>query len=255
MSTHRDRPIVFVDFDGTIARSDVVDAILERHADPRWLAFEREWQAGRLGSRDCLREQMALVRATSAEIDVLLAEIDIDPGLVPLIESAAQHEIPLHIVSDGFDYCIARILARLPGRVAPLVTSMQVCASHLEPDERRAAARWRASFPFYSEPCEHGCATCKPTVMQAINAVGARTIFVGDGLSDRYAAAVADVVFAKDRLATYCVDSGIPHIQYSDLSDVAAFLDVSQRGVRLSRRQHDDRTDRFTASDPHLGRA
>jgi 2-hydroxy-3-keto-5-methylthiopentenyl-1-phosphate phosphatase len=248
MSTHRDHAIVFVDFDGTIARSDVVDAILERHADPRWLAFEREWQAGRLGSRDCLREQMALVRATQAVIDVLLAEIDIDPGLVALIESAAQHDIPLHIISDGFDYCIPRILARLPRRITPLLKSMQVCASHLEPF---AGGRWRASFPFYREPCEHGCATCKPAVMQALNASGARAIFVGDGLSDRYAAGVADVVFAKDRLAAYCVEAGIPHHQYSDLSDVAAFLD---KNVRSSRRPHDDdRTNGFIAGDSHVG--
>ena len=250
MSTHREPPIVFVDFDGTIARSDVVDAILERHADPRWLAFEREWQAGRLGSRDCLREQMALVHATRADIDVLLAEVDIDPGLVPLIESAAQHNIALHIISDGFDYCIARILARLPLRVKPLITSVQVCASHLEP---YGADRWRASFPYYVEACEHGCATCKPAVMQSLNPSGARTIFVGDGLSDRYAAAVADVVFAKDRLATYCIDAGIPHNQFSDLSDIAAFLDVSQRDVRVSRRSHDhDRTNGFAAGDSHV---
>jgi 2-hydroxy-3-keto-5-methylthiopentenyl-1-phosphate phosphatase len=251
MSTHRDCPIVFVDFDGTIAKSDVVDAILERHADPRWLAFEREWQAGRLGSRDCLREQMALVRATRAEIDVLLADIDIDPGMVSLIDSAAQHDIRLHIISDGFDYCIARILARLPHRVKSLLLPMQVCASRLEP---RGADRWRASFPFYVEPCRHGCATCKPAVMQALNISGARAIFVGDGLSDRYAAASADVVFAKDRLATYCVEAGIPHIPYSDLSDVAAFLDVSQRGARVSRRHDDDdRTDGFAAGDSHVG--
>src|SRR5262245_28615219 len=126
MSNHHNRPIVFVDFDGTIAKSDVVDAILERYADPRWLAFEREWQAGRLGSRDCLREQMALVQATRAEIDLLLAGIDIDSGLVPLIESAAQHDIPLHIISDGFDYCIARMLARLPHRVKSLLSGIQV---------------------------------------------------------------------------------------------------------------------------------
>ena len=250
MSAQPDRPIVFVDFDGTIAKRDVVDAILERHADPRWLAFEREWQAGRLGSRDCLREQMALVQATRAEMDALLADVDIDPGLVALVDSAARHDIALHIISDGFDYCITRILARLPVRVKPLLTPMQVYASHLEP---HGTDRWRASFQFYGQPCNHGCATCKPAVMQALNVSGARAIFVGDGLSDRYAAAVAGVVFAKDRLATYCVDAGIRHNQYADLSDVAAFLDLSQRRSRSSRRPHDDdRTDRFTAGDSHV---
>jgi 2-hydroxy-3-keto-5-methylthiopentenyl-1-phosphate phosphatase len=223
MFDHGEAPVVFLDFDGTISNRDVVDVILERHADPRWLVIEREWQAGRLGSRECLRQQLALVRATPREIDALLAEIEIDAGLVPLVESCARHAVPLHIVSDGFDYCIERILARLPAAVKRCLAATRVSASHLECS---GGSLWRTAFPFYSEPCAHGCATCKTAVMQALNPDGAAAVFVGDGLSDRYAAGVADVVFAKHRLAGFCAGALIPHIEYRDLSAVAAFLDA-----------------------------
>ena len=66
------RPVVFLDFDGTISRCDVVDAILEAYADPGWLQIEATWQAGGIGSRECLRAQMSLVRATRASLDRLL---------------------------------------------------------------------------------------------------------------------------------------------------------------------------------------
>ena len=50
-------PILFLDFDGTISERDAIDALLEAFADSRWLVIEEEWKAGRIGSRECLREQ------------------------------------------------------------------------------------------------------------------------------------------------------------------------------------------------------
>src|SRR5258708_37954708 len=109
--TELQTPILFLDFDGTISRRDAVDAILETYADPKWLTFEAEWSAGRIGSRDCLRTQMPLVRASRKQIDALLAEIGIDEYLVPLLEVCAMQYMPTHIICDGFDYCISRILS------------------------------------------------------------------------------------------------------------------------------------------------
>src|SRR5438034_404810 len=59
--------------------------------------------------------------------------------------------------------------------------------------------RWRPRFPFLRKGYADGCATCKPRVMQVTNPDAAPTVFVGDGLSDRFAAKAATVVFAKDK--------------------------------------------------------
>src|SRR3977135_1672278 len=114
--TEPQTPILFLDFDGTISRRDAVDVILETYADPKWLAFEAEWRAGRIGSRDCLQAQMSLVRATRKQLDALLEQIEIDEGLITLLERCAAHDVSAHIVSDGFDYCIRRIFSRGNGR-------------------------------------------------------------------------------------------------------------------------------------------
>jgi 2-hydroxy-3-keto-5-methylthiopentenyl-1-phosphate phosphatase len=215
------KAILFLDFDGTISRRDAVDAILETYADPKWLTFEAEWSAGRMGSRDCLRAQMALVRATRKQIDALLDEIGIDDDLVALLEMCTQHSIPAHIISDGFDYCIRGILSGASKRVAALLRGGRVCAGHLE----SRGHLWRTEFPFFHQTCGHGCATCKPAVMRLLNKTDAPAIFVGDGLSDRYAAESADLVFAKDGLASYCTENSIEHMPYQNLGDVAAHLD------------------------------
>ena len=209
--------IVFLDFDGTITQLDATDAILEAYADPRWLRIEEEWKAGRIGSRDCLTAQMALVSATAQEIDRLLDGIDVDAGLVTLLVTCSARDVPVHVISDGFDYCINRILARPSLNLAPYLAGVQIVSSHLTPRGRT----WEAGF---GERCVHGCGTCKPAAMARLNTTGAPTVFVCDGLSDKHAAAVADLVFAKDSLAAYCTDHGIAYSGYTNLAAVAESL-------------------------------
>jgi 2,3-diketo-5-methylthio-1-phosphopentane phosphatase len=215
------KPVVFLDFDGTVSRVDVVDAILDRYADPAWERIEREWKEGRIGSRACLAGQLAVVRATQAEVDALLDAVQIDAGFLPLLDACAAEGIRSHIISDGFDYCIARILRQVPPSHQRLAAGIPVYSSHLEPDP---PDRWTTGFRHMESECEHGCATCKPAVMAAVNPSGAPSIFVGDGLSDRYAAASADVVFAKDKLAAFCGEQGIAFHRYETLADVAEFV-------------------------------
>jgi len=216
-----ERPIFFLDFDGTITGRDAVDAILDAYADRRWLDVEEQWRAGRIGSRACLRAQMALVRASRYELNELLDSVEVDEGFALLLDTCAAAGVPVYVVSDGFDYCIRRILARPSLRLGPRLERLRVIASHLEPEGRR----WRTGFPNPRRGCVHGCATCKPSVMAALNGGGRLSVFVGDGLSDRYAAEAADLVFAKGTLAAHCRERGIEHVRYEGLAEVAAYLD------------------------------
>ena len=235
--TELQTPILFLDFDGTISRRDAVDAILETYADPEWLTFEAEWRARRIGSRDCLRAQMSLVRASRKQIDALLDEIGIDEDLVTLLEMCAMQHIPAHIISDGFDYCIRRILSGANKRIAAYLRGGRVCAAHLE----SRGHLWRTEFPFFHQTCGHGCATCKPSVMRLLNKTNAPAIFVGDGLSDRYAVESADLVFAKDGLAEYCSARLIEHTRYQNLGEVAAHIDRWLAGRVFLREETQDR--------------
>jgi len=215
------KPILFLDFDGTITKRDAVDAILESFADSRWLEIEEDWKQGRIGSRECLTAQMRLVRATKDQIDALLDSIEIDEGFVKLLDACAERGVEAHIISDGFDYCINRILTRPALNLKARLTGARVFSSHLE----AARDRWQVDFPSFHRSCGHGCATCKPAIMSLLNPNGGPTIFVGDGLSDKYAAASTDLVFAKDTLADYCRESQIEHRPYHNLTEVAEHLD------------------------------
>ena len=214
------RPVIFLDFDGTVTRNDVVDSILKCDADLTSLVVEEEWKAGRIGSRECLRAQIELLRAKPHELDALLDTIEVDEGFPAVLDTCARHGVATHIISDSFDYCIARILGRPSLALKCHLHRVQIFASHLEPD----GESWHVEFPYFRELCAHGCATCKPAVMRWLNPDGAPMIFVGDGLSDRYAATSADLVFGKS-LAGYCQERAVPSITYAGLRDVAAQLD------------------------------
>jgi 2-hydroxy-3-keto-5-methylthiopentenyl-1-phosphate phosphatase len=164
---------------------------------------------------------MALVRTEPAAMDAVIDAIGIDQGLAALLTVCATAGAPVFVVSDGFDYCIERLLRSVSVEARPLAEAMPICASHLEP---AAGGHWRTAFPFPAAICAHGCATCKPALMRQHTPAGHAMVFVGDGLSDRYAAGVADLVFAKDGLAEYCAVQNISHVPFTGLTDVAIQL-------------------------------
>ena len=220
--------IVFLDFDGTITRQDAIDVMLEAFADRRWLEIEKEWVAGRIGSRECLAGQIDLMTATHEQVDQLLDRIEVDSGLPALLDVCAARSVPVHIISDGFDYCIQRILGRPGQRFRSRLTGSHIVSSTL----RANGVRWHAEFPHPIEACAHGCATCKPAAMELLNQTNALTVFVGDGFSDRHAAAIADVIFAKDKLASFCEHASLPYLPFDTLAAVATGIEHLLGAVR-----------------------
>ncbi len=213
-------PVLFLDFDGTLSKRDVIDAILEKFADEKWLEVEKEWVDGRIGSRECLRRQFDLLRVTPFVLDGYLSGFELDHGVVSLLDFCSEARIPVHIVSDGFEYYIRRMLKK--GIADPeKMRNIGIWANELTPV---GEDRWTTEFPHAPEVCGDGCATCKPAVMSIENRFAAPAIFVGDGLSDRFAAQTADVVFAKQKLADFCLQNQIAHEKYDDLHQVADSL-------------------------------
>jgi len=224
-------PIVFCDFDGTITELDVTDGILTRFADPAWMKIEQQWVGGEIGSRQCLERQMALVRASAKDLNALIDLVRLDPHFTEFCRLLWEWAVPFYVLSDGFDYVIRRILRRA-GLTSTLGNGSHLFASSLRINDGRV---W-TSFPHPPLACEHGCATCKPSVMRSLGAGHSPSIFIGDGLSDRFAAEESDLVFAKNRLLEYCRDQGIACIPFETFADIAtalrSLLDLGEAGTR-----------------------
>lgn len=212
-------PVVFSDFDGTITQVDVTDEILTRLADPAWHEIEDEWVKGRIGSRECLARQMALVEASQREFDALIDGIPIDPDFPAFVDFVQREAIPFYVVSDGFDYVIRRVLQRC-GVNGELRNGSHLFASSLRFENDRLVAL----FPHAPEPCEHGCATCKPAVIRQAAEAHHPIVYIGDGLSDRFAVEVSDAMFTKGQLLDYCRGHQIACSAFETFADVQSLL-------------------------------
>jgi 2-hydroxy-3-keto-5-methylthiopentenyl-1-phosphate phosphatase len=77
----------------------------------------------------------------------------------------------------------------------------------------------RLSHPYGHATCRL-CGICKAQTVQSFASDGRRSVFVGDGSTDKFAAEVADIVFARRRLKGYCEASGIPHYPFEEFGPV-----------------------------------
>jgi 2-hydroxy-3-keto-5-methylthiopentenyl-1-phosphate phosphatase len=208
---------VWADFDGTVARDDVTDAVLRRFAAPEWESIEADWLAGRIDAAACMRRQIALVQASRAELDAFLDGLALDPGFEKFAAWCAEQATPLAVVSDGVDYFARRILSRHG------LGEIPVFANRLVPD----GAGWALAQPWAAAGCRAGSGVCKCAVAGPDDWAHRHfMVYVGDGRSDRCVAARADLLFAKDGLAAYCLERGFPFRAWTSFDDVRAALEV-----------------------------
>jgi len=213
-------PMIFCDFDGTIAQPDVTDQILSQLAHPSWREVEQAWVLGLIGSRECLERQIALVEATPKELDAVIDSVEVDAHFSSFYRLARKRLLPFYILSEGFDYPIRRLLKRA-GLAAPFRNGSNLFSSALRVEGRRLIP----SFPHSAEPCPHGCATCKARIIRRLGEGRQPILFVGDGLSDRFAVEAADIVFAKRQLLAYCRERGIAAHPFETFKDVQSVVE------------------------------
>ena len=202
---------IVCDFDGTITRTDVIDTILQRFADPSWEVIEDQWLQGEIGSRECLSRQLSLVKASPAELLGYFDSVEIDPDFPDFVDHVISLGASIEVVSDGIEQGIARILARNYVRLLPIL------ANRLRQVDQNS---WRIDFPYSSDACRAASGNCK--CKSTPNAK--RVLVIGDGQSDMCVASSADFVFAKDRLADYCERNGIPYARFDNFAELPALL-------------------------------
>lgn len=212
---------ILCDFDGTISTRDVTDALLERFSRPGWELLEEQWRAGRIGSRECMAGQVALLDASAGELDAFVDAMEIDPAFPAFVADAQAAGANLVVVSDGLDRAIARILGNHGLGGLPIVANRLL---------QRDARHWQVEFPHGDAACRSGSGNCKCACARGHRASDRSTLLIGDGQSDFCVAGSVDFVFAKHRLPGHCREAGLPHAPISGFRDAIALLPRLLRG-------------------------
>lgn len=205
----------FCDFDGTISKRDVSDAVFEQFALPAWHDAEERWEQGLISARQCMKAQVNLLSTSQAALDTFLDSLEIDESFLEFQRFCRKHDIPIVIVSDGVDYFIRRILANHG------VSEVEIIANRFIRTHEGGRDRFDLTFPFSSDHCGPRSGVCKCRIIEQANG---SHIYVGDGRSDFCVSHEAQLVFAKAKLITYCEENRIPYVPYGTFHDVVTTL-------------------------------
>jgi 2,3-diketo-5-methylthio-1-phosphopentane phosphatase len=204
------RTSVFVDFDGTISTVDVGVHVLSRTAPDGWREIDEQFRVGEIDSRECILDEWELVDADEATLRAIASEVALDPDTGPLVDALRAAGAEVTVVSDGFGFYVDDACA--PFGVDVLTNTVDFGTRELLfPHEDRCC------------PCA-SCGTCKQAPIKDAQYRGRSTVLIGDGASDRKAALLADVVFAKDTLASWCAAFGVEYTPFTALADVRRAL-------------------------------
>lgn len=209
---------ILLDFDGTLVEPNVAMVLVERFCpDGRRVAHEvdEELHAGRITLREAWARQVALLAPDrlSEMVEFVTQEVPLRRGARRLLELLQEFRVPTAIVSGGLEFFIRPVLER-EHLEYPLYADGVI---------REPGAPLRVVHP-YGHPTCRLCGICKAQVTVRFGVPGVSTVFIGDGSTDRYAAEVAEIVFARRRLKEYCTRSGIPFFPFEDFDPVTEQL-------------------------------
>ncbi len=203
---------VFCDFDGTITTHDVIKQLLEALADPAWSTIEAAWEQGRIGSRDCLAQQIPLIQGGWPAVERALKTVTVEPTFAGFAAWCASHAVPLVIVSDGLDRVIEWVLAREHLRVNAMWANQLVIGEN-------GALSVAFPYPPRDRDCRGGLCKC-----QILAEATSRRVIIGDGLSDLCWASQAEECFAKGQLLTSCRAQHVAHHAFEDFGSIQRLL-------------------------------
>ena len=201
---------VFFDFDNTMTTTDVLFDVIERFSiNNEWMALEKAWLEGQIGTKECLEGQLKNIRVTKNALNRFLKKAELDPHFHKLLAFLVREGIKPVILSDSFTYIIEWILKYHGIKdLKVYANSLRFYREHIIP-----------SFP-YDNPFCLSCAHCKKIHLTKDKTENKLIVYVGDGRSDFCPARVSDIVFAKDNLLRFMTKEELPCIAYKNLGDV-----------------------------------
>jgi 2-hydroxy-3-keto-5-methylthiopentenyl-1-phosphate phosphatase len=184
--------------------------------------LDRLYDEGKIGSRELMQWDMDVLPRDGDLLGREAAAMPQDPAFPDFVAAVRGRGAQIEIVSDGFGFYVESNLAAIGVRDVFIATN----------ENRVGQGAAGMSFPFGHPSC-FVCGTCKRERVRLHQAAGRVVVFIGDGTSDRFAAAHADMVFAKGSLASICAAEGWPAIEWDSFGDVLGEVDNAFADGRL----------------------
>lgn len=216
-----------LDFDGTVTEKDITSAMARHYGGEHYPECSAAYHRGEFGMKEWL-ERMSAHLPTDGEAVLAFARerAALRPGLKVFLRSVHRQGHPLYIASDGFGLYIEPIL------------EMHGCRDYVTGIFRNRTLEGNGQLKTLTPHAHRSCpvcGNCKAALVSGLLEEGYRVLYVGDGFNDRFAAAYADIIFARDRLAAACTAAGIPYQPWDNFHDLLKGADPvnNHRGHRF----------------------
>ena len=218
---------VYTDFDRTITKIDIGDELFREFGriEPYLTMLKND----EIDIKDYWITMFENLEKgiTVEQLKEFAANVEVDPYFKPFAEWLREEEIPLAVISDGFDIYINTVLELRGLDWLPVYSNKMIFTAGGEPQPH---------FPGATESCECKCASCKRNAILTNTPDDQIIVFIGDGYSDFCAAEHADVIFAKKDLQKYCYQNNLPHYDFQNFFDVKRLLEKSIKEKTIKKR-------------------
>jgi len=218
---------IFVDFDGTITKQDVGDAVFRKFGDMKKVnKIIDDLLEDKISAKECWVSLCNSVdKINEEELTNFLGTIEIDTTFAKFESYCRENNFRLYVLSDGFDFYIDRIFNKHNlNHINYFSNKLKIVDNKLVP-----------FFPFLDENCTSS-ANCKRNHIIEHSGDDDYTVFVGDGNSDKYTVQFCDFIFAKDDLLKYCEINRISYFPFKDFDDVISRIESLKARKRLKKR-------------------
>ena len=207
--------LIACDFDGTITQRDTLHLIVEEFGTRGlWAAIEPRLRAGEVTLEQAMQEEFATVRATPDQVmELVLRDAGLRPGLSELVGWAREGGHRFIVFSSGFRSVIETVLGQWGFGDLEVVSHEAL----FSPEGCRLVWSDRG------EVCVECGRRCKRHDLRG-RLRGERLVYIGDGISDRCGARMADVVFARADLARDLAAEGVDFVPFDDFAQVRRWL-------------------------------
>jgi 2-hydroxy-3-keto-5-methylthiopentenyl-1-phosphate phosphatase len=201
--------MIFVDSDGTITLQDTCDAMMDCYGNQAWREIDQKWAEGKISTQEAARAIFQHIRIREEEVRAFARTIGIDTGFIPFVAFCHTMKWPVTILSDGYDIFISTILEQHGLSHIPYYSNQMIFNGD----------RLDIRCPYY-HPDYPWQGVAKARIMRDAVKDKRKAVFIGDGLSDIYAAEVADILFAKGALEGYCRENALSFYPFDTFKDV-----------------------------------
>lgn len=216
------KAVIFTDFDGTVTLQDSNDYLTDNYGfgkEARGVIFEGVLN-GTTQFRDGFTQMIDSVKTPINEsLDILKANIELDPGFKETFEWAQANDIPIVVVSSGMEPIIKALLTKLLG--ADAVAKIDIVANAVTLDDKDKMT------VVYRDESGHGHDKSRTINIYKKEYEAKQNdkpiyFYCGDGISDLSAAKECDLLFAKrgKDLVTFCKRENVPFHEFDSFKDI-----------------------------------